>query len=247
MQNKLPQPNDTFYDFPMYAFPFEQTTAQLILPQTAANGRWLFKTEYLGAFPAAELALLQEGFCVAHVDNESRWGRRQDTERQIRFASYITNTFGLAPQCGLVGMSCGGMQAILLAAAAPQAVSAIYLDAPVVDLCSCPLDFAQTHQRDPEMIAQCLQDHGKTAAQMLKYRSHPYDYLKQLAAYAIPTLLVAADSDSVVPFSENGVYLQQAYHAAGTPLQIILKPGADHHPHGLPDRTPIISFLREYA
>jgi len=47
----------------------------------------------------------------------------------------------------------------------------------------------------------------------------------------------------VVPYCENGVFLQRAYEKAGLNLEVYIKPGCDHHPHGLEDPTPVVEFI----
>ena len=61
----------------------------------------------------------------------------------------------------------------------------------------------------------------------------------------IPILLVAGDSDGVVPYSENGILVEKYYKENGGNIQVFIKPGCDHHPHGLEDPTPIIEFVEK--
>jgi hypothetical protein len=57
-------------------------------------------------------------------------------------------------------------------------------------------------------------------------------------------LLVYGDSDKVVPHKENSELLYERYKALGGPVERIVKPGADHHPHGLTDPKPIVEFFQ---
>ena len=45
---------------------------------------------------------------------------------------------------------------------------------------------------------------------------------------------------------ENGLLLERAYRAAGIDLAVFLKPGCNHHPHGLADPTPVVAFLERH-
>ena len=63
----------------------------------------------------------------------------------------------------------------------------------------------------------------------------------------IPVVLVAGDSDVVVPFCENGVFLQRAYEQAGIDLEVYIKSGCDHHPHGLEDPKPVVEFILRHG
>ncbi len=63
----------------------------------------------------------------------------------------------------------------------------------------------------------------------------------------IPIMLVAGGSDGVVPFIENGAILEKYYKENGGTIEVIIKPGCEHHPHGLDDNTPIIDFVLAHA
>ena len=84
-----PLPQGDFYGFPMLRFRFEDTQGQLILPRGEKSGKWIFKTEYLGAFPAAELALLEQGFCIAHVDAPDRFCTPGTVALRARFSAAL--------------------------------------------------------------------------------------------------------------------------------------------------------------
>ena len=72
--------------------------------------------------------------------------------------------------------------------------------------------------------------------------------MKPLAEAGIPILIVTGDSDRVVPHEENTLIAEQRYRVLGGKIQVILKPGVDHHPHSLEDPTPIVEFLKaEFA
>ena len=61
-----------------------------------------------------------------------------DVDVKARFADYLSKEYGLNKKCVPVGMSCGGLQSIYFAAAHPERVAAMVLDAPVTNLLSCP-------------------------------------------------------------------------------------------------------------
>ena len=62
----------------------------------------------------------------------------------------------------------------------------------------------------------------------------------------IPIILVYGDSDDVVPYDENGALLEKYYRENGGTIITIGKPGCAHHPHGLEDPTPIITFVESH-
>jgi pimeloyl-ACP methyl ester carboxylesterase len=75
------------------------------------------------------------------------------------------------------------------------------------------------------------------------YRLNPVDNLAPLAVAKVPILLVYGDSDRVVPHSENSEVVYNRDKALGGPVERIVKPGQDHHPHGLSDPGPIVEFF----
>ncbi len=224
-------------------FVFEDKHAVLICPNQATEERkWLFKTEYFDAFPEFEIQMVTKGYYLAHVDNTTRWCLSEDTERQARFAAFLTEKYGLARKCMPVGMSCGGMQAVYLAAKYPELIAAMYLDAPVLNLLSCPCAVGDATDI---MYEEFVHATGWTRSDMINYRKHPIDYVDCLIEHQIPVFLVSGDSDGMVPYHENGKYLAEKYAKSPHFYQII-KPGCDHHPHGLADYTPLIEFVKQY-
>ena len=71
----------------------------------------------------------------------------------------------------------------------------------------------------------------------------PTSALEKLAAAKVPILIVCGDSDSLVPFDENEKPFVARYREYGGPVEVIIKPGNDHHPHSLPDPKPIVDFF----
>ena len=217
----------------------------LVKPNCAANGHWALKTEYFVDFPDVQIRLLEQGYHIAHVKNTTRWTLPSDTERQAALASYLHEKYGLAEKFAVIGMSCGGMQGIYLGAKHPEVVSCLYLDAPVVNLLSCPGKVGRGGPTEKGM-EEFVNAMGMTFKDLLASREHPLDYIPQLVKNKIPVCLVCGDSDSVVPYDENGVYLYNAYKEAGNVIEQYIKEGCDHHPHSLPDNQPIIDFILNY-
>ena len=71
----------------------------------------------------------------------------------------------------------------------------------------------------------------------------PVGALAPLAKTKTPQLLVYGDKDTVVPYVENSEVVYDRYKALGGPVERIVKPGQDHHPHGLKDVTPVVTFF----
>ena len=224
---------------------FEGREAILILPKEPnQNKNWLFKTEYFGAFPNFEIEMLNRGWHLAYIKNVTRWCLEEDLDLKKRFCDYLTREFGLCPKCIPVGMSCGGMFAVKFAAKYPACVSALYLDAPVMNLLSCPAGLGKgTRDLWPEFTPAT----GMDLSELICYREHPIDKMHLLLENRIPVALVYGDADPVVPYEENGALLERYYRQNGGTLLCIGKKGCGHHPHGLEDPTPLIEFAEKYS
>ncbi len=234
---------DNFFGFETREFMFDGKPAIVVLAdRDRRTDKWLLKTEYFGAFPELELQMLAEGYNLAHVNNTTRWCLPEDTERQAAFCRHLHDHLGFRETCVPVGMSCGGMQAIFLAATHPEVVAALYLDAPVINFLSCPGGMGHGVPHCPD---EFFEARGMDLVSLLSFRNHPLDRFDDLPR-DLPILLACGDSDDIVPFEENGALLARYAAEHGMPLELHMKPGIGHHPHGLSDNTPIREFIKRY-
>lgn len=231
--------------FEIKKFPLDGTEALVVFPKVKPNGRWALKTEYFDAFPDVQIELLNKGYHIAHIKTRTRWYVPEDNASKAALAVYMHHELGLSEKCVIIGMSCGGMQGIYFGACYPQYVSCMYLDAPVVNLLSCPFGVGGKGMGS-EVVDEFTSGTGMTLSDLLSYRNHPLDRLPELAGHNIPVILVSGDSDTIVPYHENGVFVDKIYRENNCVIQTIIKEGGDHHPHSLPDNTPILSFIAEY-
>jgi len=234
-----------YHGYECWDFEFEGRQAKLVFPQKPLQDKkWLIKTEYFEAFPSLELEMLSRGYFLAYLSNSTRWFAADDSNSKARFAEFLSENFGLNKKCLPVGLSCGGMHAVYFAADYPELVAALYLDAPVLNLLSCPC--AVGLAKDKSMYDEFVSHTGLTVSELINYRNHPIDRVNELIDHKIPVILVCGDSDTVVPYEENGKHLAIAYRASGATFEEIIKHGCGHHPHGLDDNTPIIRFVQTY-
>ncbi len=233
--------------FEQTEFEFEGHPACVIIPKIKIyKPSLILKTEYFNAFPETEIKLLEEGNYLGFIKNDNRWGTDADIDRKARFISYLTEKYSLKEKCVPVGMSCGGIFAVKLGARYPEKIACLYLDAPVVNYMSCPCGFGRGNSLNDnnDEILNALSLEG--LPQLLAYRDMPLDNLKKLAENKIPAVIVAGDSDTVVPFEENGIFIKEVLEKNNVPVEVYIKPGCDHHPHGLEDPTPVIEFIKRY-
>lgn len=233
-----------FYGFQRIDFEFDGRNAIVVLPEKS-NGRLVLKTEYFGAFPDVEVWLVKNGFTLAHVKNTNRWGSEDNVDRQAAFIKYLAAEYHLSPKAVLVGMSCGGMEAVYLAAKYPECVSVMYLDAPLMNFCSWPAKMGIAD--GASNWEEFYKARGMSKSDLLTYREHPIDKVPLLKEHNIPVVLVYGESDKIVPYTENGIVLEQFYKENNLCIKVIGKPGCEHHPHGLENPAPIVDFIIEHT
>ena len=232
---------DDFHSYQQDFFVFQGKRARVVLPDHEGNGKWAIKTEYFGAFPEAEIELLHRGWHIAYIENDNRWAEQNDLIRKCEFIEFISARYDLNKKCAAVGMSCGGLFAIKAAAMRPDLFGALYLDAPVMNLLSCPCGLGLGKSFFDEYYS-CT---GRTISELLNYRENPVDLMYILADKHIPIILVAGDSDTVVPYCENGLFLERYYRSRNETIEVHIKEGCDHHPHGMADPAVIADFLEK--
>ena len=71
-------------------------------------------------------------------------------------------------------------------------------------------------------------------------------FIKKTMAVMLAIVMVAGDSDIVVPYEENGALLEKLYKEKGGRLIVHIKKGADHHPHGLDDPNIIVNEIESF-
>ncbi len=236
-------------DFLCVNMQFEEHDAIIVYPRKGTeNGYLAVKTEYWGAFPEAiEIPLLENGFHLCYIKNDNRFGVNEDLDRKARFIRYVQNLCNLKAECVPVGMSCGGMIAVKLAARYPEFISCLYLDAPVINYMSWPCGFGRSEYK-PEDHSEIINALGvKDFSEILANRDMPLDRIPTLVKHNIPVIMVTGDSDRVVPYCENGRFLEKAYKDAGAEIEVYVKPGGDHHPHGLTDPGVVLDFILRHC
>ena len=153
----------------------------------------------------------------------------------------------LHPQAALIGLSRGALYCMAWAAAHPEKTLAVYLDNGVCDFKSWPGGKPKglgTGPGSPSEWQNVLKAFDfKDDKEAIAYKLNPVDNLAPLAKAKVPILLVYGDSDKVVPHKENSEIVYDRYKALDAPVERIVKPGNDHHPHGLTDPKPIVDFF----
>lgn len=236
---------------------WEGRECTLVAPHEAAPGKpWVWRTEFFGGFAAADIELLKQGWHIAYCRLSDLYGCPFAVRQMEAFRAELTDQWRLSSKPVLFGFSRGGLYALQYMAAYPERVSAVYLDAPVVDICSWP-GGSGSGTGAPAEWRECLEVYGIIGPEVGEQDLRQPDILQRagevterlltsLAAPAqvgVPILIVSGDADRAVPFTENGAILERAYSSYGDKVNTILKPGGDHHPHSLMDVGPIVAFV----
>jgi pimeloyl-ACP methyl ester carboxylesterase len=233
--------------YPCYNFVVDGRHCLVVVPKAAAPGKpWIWRTEFFGHEPQADLALLAHGFHAVYIDVQNMYGAPVALRHMDAFYDYLTRQHGLAKKTVLEGFSRGGLFAYNWAAAHPDRVACIYADAPVCDLKSWPGGKGKG-QGSPGDWQNVLRVYGLTEAEAMAYKLNPVDNLAPLARAGIPLLHVVGDADDVVPLSENTAVVERRYKELGGQITVIVKKGVGHHPHSLKDPAPIVEFILKHA
>ena len=218
-----------------------------VCPETPLPGKpWAWRAEFFGAFDYVDRALLRRGWHLAYYRVSDMYGCPEAVADMAKFQDTAEKEMGLSPKAALFGFSRGGLYAVNYAAAYPERVSALYLDAPVLDIRSWPGGWGRGDGATKEW-EECKAWYHLDEDSAQDFRQNPLDRIPELLAAKIPVILVAGDADTAVPFAENGRIFAARYQEGGGSIQVILKPGCGHHPHSLENPAPIVAFLEKYG
>ncbi len=220
---------------------------KIIQPKNPLAGRpWIWKPEFLDAFPEVDRAMVREGFHLVSMDVTDHYGCPKAIKHGLEFYAFVTREFGFNRKVAFLALSRGALFAYNWTVANPRKVACIYADNPVCDIKSWP-GGQGAGPGSPEDWVKCLKRYEMTEEEVCRFSGNPIDHLEVLAGAGIPVLHVAADADELVPISENTHLLRQRYLALGGAYSEIIKHGEKHHPHGLADVYPIVCFLNTHT
>lgn len=219
---------------------YEKYEYGVVFPKKAAPGNpYIWRTEFFGAFPSVDLAMLEKGYAVVYYRISDLYGSPKAVNLMAAFQPFIQERYGLLPQAVLFGFSRGGLYALHYGAAYPERIAALYLDAPVVDIYSWPGGcFSSKGSPDEWEDCRRLWNMSHDA-----YMDRVNAAVRTLLAWSVPLIVVAGGKDELVPWQENGARLQRAYEKSGVPFRLLMKQECGHHPHSLEDPLPVEEFL----
>jgi pimeloyl-ACP methyl ester carboxylesterase len=211
----------------------------IVVPQKIAKGKpWIWRARFWGHEPQFDVAMLEKGYHIVYCKVSGLLGNPEAVERWDSYYKLLVGKYGFAKKPVLEGMSRGGMIIYNWAIANPTKVSAIYGDAPVMDLTSWPGAGSKLTLRAYKF---------KNAQEAKDYKGYPVDNLKALSAAGIPIIHVVGDADKVVPISQNTTIAETRYKKMGGIFKVIHKKTTGHHPHSLKDPAAIVAFIEKYV
>lgn len=244
----LPGAVSSYHGYERHDLQVDGCAAIVVEPRDAAPGNpWIWRAEFFDHRPELDLALLARGWRLAFIDVGNTFGAPSAMKRWDAFYALLTGTYRLSKRPVLEGLSRGGLYVYNWAAAHPDRVGVIYGDNPVCDFKSWPGGKGKG-PGSPDDWKKLIRDYGFASEQeALAYRRNPIDNLAPLARAHVPIIHCAADADEVAPHEENTAILEQRYRSLGGTIQVIVKHGYGHHPHGLDDPTPLVEFIERYT
>ncbi|HEX6430878.1 MAG TPA: GDSL-type esterase/lipase family protein [Niastella sp.] len=240
---KEPVTVSSFYGYDCADFTFNGRKAKIVKPRRAAEGKpWIWRARFWGVEPQTDIALLDRGFHVVYCDVAELFGNSEAISIWNKYYSFLQKA-GLSKKACLEGFSRGGIYVYNWAAQNLDKVACVYVDAPVLDVKSWPGGKGSGKGSAADW-STFKKDYGYTSdSAALTFKGNPIDKVAQIAKGGYPMLHVVGDADDVVPVNENTAIFEQKILALGGQIQVIHKPGVNHHPHSLANPTPIVEFI----
>lgn len=231
-----------FYGYSQLNGVFKGRSIHVVVPKKTAIGRpWVWRARFWGHEPQLDRALLERGFHIVYCDVAELFGNARAISIWNEFYAALQK-MGMAPKAVLEAMSRGGVYAYNWALQNPEKVACIYADAPVLDLKSWPGGSGKGpgSKSDWELFKKAYK---LTETNARKFAQSPLDRAEQIASLRIPLIHVVGEQDEIVPLDENTAPFEKRIRDAGGHISVIRKPGIRHHPHSLPNPTPILNFI----
>ena len=193
-----------------------------------ANGRWIARPAFIGAFAQVDDALLELGWSFGLLDLMDEYATPDAQEAFTVFCDYGHKRYGLSRKVVLEGLSRGGWFSLVYAENHPDRVDKLYLDAPLCDL----TNFRNEH------IRKAGEQWAAAGIPEEKFRTYAKDHFSRVKG--MPIIVVYGAADPTVPFEQQF----GTFDLSGCrDLSLIGKTGVGHHPHSLSPCDTIVRFL----
>jgi pimeloyl-ACP methyl ester carboxylesterase len=244
----FPGKKSQYHGYDRYDFKVENANCTVAVPKTVAPGKpWIWRAEFFDHHPEIDLALMDKGFHLAYVNVGNTFGCPDALKHWDAFYKEVTEKYQFSKKPVLEGLSRGGLYVYNWGAAHPDQVGCIIGDNPVCDFKSWPGGKGKGPGSKGDWQKLISVYHFADEAEAMAFTKNPIDNLEPLAKAGVPLFHVCGDADEVVPFPENTVILKERYEKLGGKIELIVKKGLKHHPHGMENPAPAVEFVLKNA
>lgn len=218
---------------------------KIVRPKLAAVGHpWVWRARFWGHEPQTDIALLERGYHIVYCDVAELLGNQESIDVWNQFYQ-IVHTAGLAKKAVMEGMSRGAVYIFSWAAINPGKVACVYADNPLLNVRVWTEEMLNLPEGTKNDMFEAFKKNYKltTAIEVRQFKGEPMELVRQIVKGHYPILVLCADEDEAVPLADNAVLFEQKIKALNGKITVIHKPGFKHHPHSLPDPTPIVDFI----
>ena len=164
--------------------------AVFVVPKEA-NGRWIARPAFIGAFAQVDDALLELGWSFGLLDLMDEYATPDAQEAFTAFCDYGHKRYGLSRKVVLEGLSRGGWFSLVYAENHPDRVYKLYLDAPLCVL----TNFRNQH------IRKAGEQWAEAGIPEDKFRTYAKDHFARIKG--MPIMVVYGAADPTVPFEQQ--------------------------------------------
>lgn len=190
----------------------------------------------------------KRGFYVVTLSLGNTFGAPQAIAKWDAVYKIMTEKYGLSPRFAMMGLSRQGLSIARWAAQNPGKVTCLYMDKAVSDIKSWPGGKLGGGSGSPADWEKLKEIYGfKNDQEAMDWKGNPNDLAAKLADDKVAIIQIAGAKDDTVPFAENGAVMQKIYKDKGGTFELIWQENEGHHPHGLPDPTPIVDFIEKHS
>jgi hypothetical protein len=228
-------------------FTIDGKSVTLKVPAESAPGKpWLWVGEFAGHLSTLEAGLVEKGWHVASVGVSDQYGSPEAMAVWEKLYDELHGKRGLSAKPALLGISRGGLYVNAWLRLHPDRASVLYLDNAVCDIRSWPGGFPLTQKGSGgpgewsgyKAVFGFADDEAALAKSV-----RPVDGMLPALKAGVFLISCHGTADRVVPYEDNAGVLVEFWQKHGGHFQLFPKPGGDHHPHGLPDPTPLMDLL----
>ena len=235
----------SFHGYQCADFVADGRNCKIVQPKLAAVGHpWVWRARFWGHEPQTDIALLERGYHIVYCDVVELLGNQESIAIWDKFYD-LAHKAGLAKKAVMEGMSRGAVYIFNWAAANPGKLACVYADNPLLNMNVWTEEMLNLPAGTKNDMFEAFKKSYQltTPEEVRQFRGGPMELVKQIVKGHYPILVLCADEDEAVPLAENAILFEKKIKALNGNITVIHKPGFKHHPHSLPDPTPIVDFI----